>query len=76
MKPKSPKHHTCRVGLLEAKDKVLMGDSRCLHITVDSNIKVSNLKWEEKDLQKTENQKQMHSNIELVCFVMKNSDYN
>lgn len=28
-------------------------EARCLHITVDSNIKVWNLKWEEKDLQKT-----------------------
>lgn len=38
-------------GSLEAKDSVVMGDSRCLHITVDSDIEVSNLKWEEKDLQ-------------------------
>lgn len=64
-----PKASHMQGGSLEAKDKVLMGDSRCLHITVDSNIKVSNLKWEEKDLQKTKNQKQMHSNIELVCLL-------
>lgn len=64
MKPKSPKHHTCRV---EAKDKVLMGDSRCLHITVDSNIKVSNLKWEEKDLQKIKNRCTPILNL-YVCY--------
>lgn len=64
IKPKSPKHHTCRV---EAKDKVLMGDSRCLHITVDSNIKVSNLKWEEKDLQKIKNRCTPILNL-YVCY--------
>lgn len=55
-----PKVSHMQGGSLEAKDKVVMGDSRCLHITVDSNIEVSNLKWEEKDLQWK--QKQMHTN--------------